>query len=455
MIPSAHAAETLLLLLAIGLSLMMSFFFSGSETAVISANQLRLRHLAESGDADARKTLDFLASAPRLISCVLIGTNLGNVLAVLLFKMLLIFTWEDLHRPAFGYITRVELISLLVLTPIIVVFAEILPKALFRARANAWIGHLRIVLSGAMMLFSPAIRILDAIVAMFMRPLGGEPAAARGISRRDLIVLLGEDDGEDLPDAGISSQAIPENVASETLRDLAEAIREPDERRLIQNIIGLEKTNAREIMQPLAELETVHLGTMTPASFIEMARRSGHSRFPVYPDRVTNLTGFIEIYDVLNDTTGSQSLEMFVRDATYVPETKRVDDLLQDFLTQRIKTAIVVDEYGGCSGWIAREDILEEIVGELEDELDEPTVMISEEDEGVYRIDGRVDTEDVSEVLKIDLDDSECNTIGGLVMKELGRIGSIDDEVVVGGWRMRVTEVDGMRIARIEASLTD
>lgn len=452
-IPTAHAAETVLLLLAIGLSLMMSFFFSGSETAVISVNQLRLRHLAESGDADARKTLDFLASAPRLISCVLIGTNLGNVLAVLLFKILLIFTWEDLHRPAFGYINRDELISLLVLTPMIVIFAEILPKALFRARADAWIGYLRVVLSGAMMLFSPAIRVLDAIVAMFMKPLGG--GAARGISRRDLIVLLSETEGEGSSGAGSSSEALPANVASAALRDQAEAIREPDARRLIQNIIGLEKTNAREIMQPLAELEAVHLGTMTPASFIEMARRSGHSRFPVYPDRIINLTGYIEIYDVLNDTTGSRSLEKFVRDATYVPETKRVDDLLQDFLTQRIKTAIVVDEYGGCSGWITREDILEEIVGELEDEFDEPTVMISEQDEGVYRIDGRVDTEDVSEVLKIDLDDSECDTIGGLVMKELGRIAQIDDEVVVGVWRMRVTELDGMRIARIEVTRMD
>ena len=461
-------AAIILLMLAIGLSLLTSFFFSGSETAVISANQYSLRHRHEQGDAKAGKTAALLARASTLISAVLIGTNLSNVLTVLFFERLVLIRgssgdaiWPWAHRSLFGFMTGAELITLLAVTPVIVVFAEILPKALFRARADAWIVPLRPALAFSMAVFMPVIKLLDAIVGVFLFPLGGRgPSHSRRVTRSDLIMMLHLPrkrepavNGEQAEASGAGPLAA--DAADEEEPDQATLIREPDERRLVQNIIKLEQTQVREIMQPLVELDAVPLARSTVAAFREQARLSGHSRFPAYRDRIVNLVGYIDIYDVIRDANGDRRLEDFVQPAHFVPETKRVDDLLQEFLVMRIKNAIVVDEFGGCSGWVTREDIIEEIVGELEDELDQPTLLISEETDGSYLIQGRTDVEDVNEVLATDFDIADVDTLGGLLMKEMGRIPSTGDEITLDGWRMRILEMDGMRPAVIDVRRED
>jgi putative hemolysin len=438
------------IVLAIGTSLLVSFFFSGAETAVISADQYRLRLRSGQGDRGAARTLRLLDRLPSVMSAVLIGTNLGNVFAALFFKMLLERLWV-FHNPAVGAINWEELICLAVLTPLLVIFCEILPKALFRTQANQWIGPIRPAVAISMTLFAPAIKLLDAIVVLFLAPFGGRDGGRHGaVTRGDLIAMLNAARAEE-PEGGDADAPSPPTVERRTEERDSASARELDERHLIHNIVDLERTQAREIMRPLVELEAIHLDRHNIESFLEFARKTGHSRFPVYRDRIVNLIGYLNVYDVLRERNGKSRLEQFVRDAHFVPETKRLDDLLREFLDRRIENAIVVDEYGGCSGWISREDIIEEIVGELEDELDEPTESIVETAEGVYEIDGRADIHDVNDALGAFFEAADCDTLGGLVMKALGRIPKVGDEAEFEGWRLSVLEMDNRRVARIEA----
>ncbi|MCH8332595.1 HlyC/CorC family transporter [Candidatus Sumerlaeota bacterium] len=489
-------APAVLILLAVMASLVVSFFFSGSETAVISVNQFRLRHRKEQGDPKAGRTLALLSQISPLLSTVLIGTNLGNVFAALLFKLFLDLVWPGLLYT--------EIVCLVVLTPMIVVFAEILPKALFRAKADAWIDWLRAPLRFSMLLFRPITGLLDGVVALFLMPFGGRADRHRGPrTRRDLIMMLhapsrsekdvstsakdsGSFQAEKSGEAAIlgthgvfrgkGSQSLAHQEESrrdapaDSATDLdagnvrgdhAALIHEPDERRIIENIIGLEQKQAREIMRPLVELEAVDLNRTSVRAFLDQARRSGHSRFPVYRDRIVNLIGYIDVYDVIRSmepdssegdiAAGSLSsqLDSFVQSAYFIPETKPIDDLLQEFLALRINNAIVVDEYGGCSGWVTREDMIEEIVGELQDELDRETMLISEQPDGSYLVDGRSDLDDIGEVMRVDLDEPDCDTLGGFLMRELGRIPKIGDEIALQEWRIRIIEMDGMRVSLV------
>lgn len=453
-------ASAAIAVIALVMSLLVSFFYSGSETAVVSANRYRLAHLRKEGDAAAERTLAMLSRSPRLLSTVLIGTNLGNVFAVLLFNYLLELFWDRADDPAFGYIHWSEVISLCVFTPILVIFAEILPKALFRARADAWIIPLRPLLTFSIRLFLPVIIILEALVYLVLIPLGrGAKAPRRHLTRGDLIMMLhGTGQADELDELEEESGAIPANGSPPAKNgngapaEQPDLYREPDERRLIQNIIALEQTYAREVMQPLVELEAIRLGSTTLEAFKDQARRSGYSRFPVFKDRIVNLIGYIDVYDVIRDTGRRTDLESFVHPAYYVPETKRLDDLLQEFLLLRINNAIVVDEYGGCCGWITREDIIEEIVGELDDELDEPSRQIREIDGGIYEVDGRIDIEEINEMFSLELDDTDIDTLAGFMVQQLDRIPRAGDSVEVDGWRMAVREMDGHRVASIELS---
>lgn len=441
-------------LILIFVSLVASFFFSGSETAVVSASRYRLRHLKSEGNIQAGKTLDLLDRSPRVMSAVLIGTNLGNVFAVLLFKSMLEDVWPGTRESVLGILSRSDLISLVLLTSLIVVFAEILPKALFRARADAWIMSLQPVLTFFTNLFSPVIYVLEKLVDVALLATGSPEGSAKPrLTRSDLLMMLRgggagpEPEGESTASAqdgrsATNGEAIPPEQHL--------AIRVPDERRVVRNIIGLDQHFAREIMQPLVEIEAVPLGRTTIEAFLQQARRSGHSRFPVYRDRIVDLTGYINVYDVIRDTEGRVDLEDFVHPAHYVPETQRVDDLLQEFLFLQISNAIVVDEYGGCSGWVTREDVIEEIVGELEDELDRPVTEIEEREDGSYLIEGRSDIDDVNEILGTKLDKTDCDTIGGLMMRELGKIPREGDAIEIQGWGFRIDVMDGMRVGRIE-----
>ncbi|MEN6627297.1 MAG: hemolysin family protein [Candidatus Sumerlaeia bacterium] len=432
---------------AILLCLGLSFFFSGSEVAVISVNRYRLRSLHEQGDATAGKLLQMLGDTQRLLVMILIGTNLANVLTALFFKDL-VQRFLGPRDVFYGPIQLSELLSLVLLTPLVIVLAEILPKALFRAHADRLFGRLHIPLLVGLWIFGPVISILQKLAHLMLAPLVEQRTRAmRQLTRKDVLTLVA---GDERPEAPAERRTRGEALGAAIESEMGAREHRLDEgaieRRMIQNIIELQETRAYEIMTPLAELVAVQLGRVDLEGFKTLARTSGYSRLPVYRDRIVRLLGYIDVNRVMREGNGDRNLGEFIEPAYYVPETKRIDDLLMEFLGERVKNAIVVDEYGGCVGWISREDILEEIVGELEDELDVPQRQITELTDGAFLVEGRTDLDELNERLGAEFPHGDWETLAGLLLDQMGRIPKLGDEVSIAGWRAHIVRMDEYRI---------
>lgn len=446
------------LLIAIIVCLMLSFFFSGSETAIISANTFRLREQHQQGDRQVGRLLELLENRKqRLLIMVLIGTNLANVMLALLFKYFVNILWPTLvEQPPILGIRLNEWAVLGIMTPIIVLLAEIVPKALFRARADSLVQWLHPIFLIVLAILWVPIVLIEKLSHLVLLPLSEErEKAVRQLTRQDVLELFSGDDAEDEHSSDTSlSEAIS------TALDEAAALSgegngdadfdefdELDERDMVQNIIELHETLAEEIMTPLVELVAIPLRQMDVNGFKSVAKVTGFSRFPVFRDRMVNLEGYIDVYEVLRSDDEGASLDRFVEPAYYVPATKPVDDLLQEFLQLRLKLAIIVDEFGGCIGWVTREDILEEIVGDLEDELDAPSENIRELEDGSWLVEARMEIEDVNEAIDAEFSDDEWETLAGLLLHEAGRIPAVGDHIELeDGWLAVITKMDKHRI---------
>jgi CBS domain containing-hemolysin-like protein len=204
-------------------------------------------------------------------------------------------------------------------------------------------------------------------------------------------------------------------------------------------------------MKPLVDVVAVRLHQATAEEIKSLARETGHSRFPVYTDKIVHLEGYIDIYDVLTELGPHSKLPDVMRTAYVVPETVTVDSLLTELLRRREPAAVVIDEHGGSVGWVTLEDVIEEIVGEIEDEFDaETSPRIQRIDSDTMIVPASLDLDDYNrmtgEVLPTEED---FDTIGGLIYTRLGRVTEVGDEVTEGLLRLKVLSMDGRKIAKV------
>lgn len=230
---------------------------------------------------------------------------------------------------------------------------------------------------------------------------------------------------------------------------------DPHERRMIRSILKLDQTTAREIMVPRMDILAADASS-TPGQVADMMHESGHSRIPLYRDSLDDILGIVHSRDLLRNF-GSDGEEVrladIVRPALFVPDSKRVDDLLREFQEHRIQVAIVVDEYGGTAGLVTIEDLLEEIVGEIEDEFDEDEPLHEMLDERRAVMDARMPLDEVNRVLSVNLEGDGFETLGGLLYQQLGKMPSPGDELEVDGLDIRVLSTLGRRIKKVEVAL--
>ncbi len=229
---------------------------------------------------------------------------------------------------------------------------------------------------------------------------------------------------------------------------------EPDERKMIYSIFQFGDTLCREIMVPRTEV--LALDVKTPLSTaINLFVESGHSRVPVYEEVIDNVIGLLYAKDLLRQQSSSAdhpSIREFLRPAYFVPESKKVDDLLAEMQSKGIHMAVVVDEYGGMAGLVTLEDIVEEIVGEIRDEFDQSEVrLVQKISQDEYLFMGRVSLDDFNDALETDLVSEQSDTLGGYFLNQMGRVPMEGDQLNVGGWKLTVEEVRGRRIGRIRA----
>jgi CBS domain containing-hemolysin-like protein len=232
---------------------------------------------------------------------------------------------------------------------------------------------------------------------------------------------------------------------------------EENEKEMIYSIFEFGDTLAREVMVP--RIDIVAVDAETPLlQALDVIMKEGHSRIPVYQGTIDNIIGLLYAKDLLvyrKEGKHNVPLTSILRPAYFVPETKKVDDLLRELQARRVHMAIVVDEYGGTAGLVTVEDLLEEIVGEIQDEYDEEEPTVERVSDTEFIFDAGVNLDDVNDLLRVELPDTGGDTLGGFIYAQLGRVAAVGDEIRVGDLTITVLSVAGRRIRKVRVARTE
>ena len=252
-----------------------------------------------------------------------------------------------------------------------------------------------------------------------------------------------KDKKEDVPSASNDSAAV--DPAQQKL--LAE-----EKNDMIKGIEDLSETSVKEVMVPRIDVDFISIET-PQEELLQKVTASGHSRFPVYSGSIDNVVGVLYVKDLIAAFSRHEqiNLEKIIRKAYFVPESKRIDSLLREFKRRHLHIAIAIDEYGGISGIVCMEDIIEEIVGDIQDEYDQEEAEMTRLPDGSYEFDGLVLLDEATDLLQIDLSEQEEDTLGGYVFGLLGRRPEIGDKVNIGDYSFEVLRTKGFRVVRLRA----
>lgn len=401
--------------------ILLSGFFSASETALTSFKTTDLEDIEKSNKKTAYLLKKWLKSPNEILTGMLLGNNIVNILGSSIATALAINIMGNSPR-SLAIVTGI-------MTVLILIFGEITPKIMAKNNSK---GFSKLVIAPMYyfgVIMKPIVKVLMWTSILIGRILGVEVKTENIMfTEEDLISFV--------------------NVGE------AEGIIEEEEKEMIHSIVGLGETNAKEIMTPRTSMFAVE-GNKTLDDIWDEMIEAGFSRIPVYEDTIDNIIGVLYTKDVLNylkeHSTDTQIKEL-VRKAYFVPETKSIIEILQEFKSKKVHIALVLDEYGGIGGILTIEDLLEEIVGEIRDEFDnEEEESIKEIDDNRYEVDAMLDIETINKNLNIDLPISEdYESLGGLIMSELGKIPAIGDIVDFQNVRLVVVEVEKMRVSKVE-----
>jgi putative hemolysin len=398
---------------AIVLAVLVTALLSAAEMAFIAANRVRVRHLAETGDATAARYLEAFRHPERMLSTAMMGVTIAHIAASSLA------TWA-LIPVAGGWAAFLVTVTLV---PVMLIFGEVIPKTAAREWATALIRRLFPVLEMATVVLAPVTWGARALVGGALQIVGLRGATTRQfVSREELKLLLQLEPTE----ADVTSS----------------------EAEMIDKIFELGDTAVREIMVPLVDVAALPEDA-SPDDAIRLIKERGFSRIPVYSDRELNVVGVVTAMDLLRRGAEAPDLKTLMRPATYAPETKRIDELLTEMQKGRVQLAVVVDEYGGAVGIVTVEDIVEQIVGEIQDEHDRAPATVERLPDGSYRVSGRERVEELNDALDWSLPTGDFETVAGLVLATVHRLPLVGEEFQVGRHTFTVLEADERRILTV------
>jgi putative hemolysin len=399
-------------------------FFAASEIAVVSADEVKVRAESERGDARAHALGVLLASRDRLLALTLTSNNIATVLAAVMLTAFL-------HRAYPGY----SYWAPFVLAPITLVFGEAIPKMI--ALGNP-LGFARIV--------SRPLRIMAAILAPV---LAAETWLSRAM-RRVVGVAPGTESvflsREDL--ARLLHRRAPDSYPYEQHDAIL-----PSERQMISRIFRFSRADARKAMVPLLRVDAVP-NDVTLAAAIETVRRGGYSRLPVFRERITDIVGVIHVFDLLQAPDLSRPVSEVMRPVSYFPESMPLDEVLVALQRTGENLAVIVDEYGGAAGIITVEDLLEEVVGEIDDEHDHAEEIARIVNRVTLTVAARAPIAELNERFALNLPEGdEYATIGGLVLERLGHIPQPGEQLNIPGMTITVTRSDVRAVRELRLAL--
>ena len=400
-----------------GVAVLVVFLTATAQAALVYIDRARLRHMLEEGTPRASALLRLLDEPSSSLSTILTVYTLALVAAAASAFWFILGVWSVSPPLAVG---------LGVAAFIFLLLAQFLGRTFAVARPEP------IALA-----FVRPVEVLNRLLFIILVPLG----ALEQVVRR----LLGAKHGQTAADA------------EDRLRHLVEGNTdlEEDEREMIASVIELGEQPVREVMVPRIDI-VAGPSSARVRDVLDRIIDSGHSRIPIFDGSIDNVTGVVYAKDLLRHLRdGSQDapVQPLAREPSFVPETKKVDELLHEMQTNRVHLAIVVDEYGGTAGLITIEDLIEEIVGEIQDEYDvAEEALIEEVNDHEALFDARVSIRDLNDTLDLDIGDEDFDTLGGLLYHELGKVPNVGDEVRIDGVVVTVLTTTGRRVRKVRVT---
>ena len=399
-------------LVVLALCLVLVAFVAAVEAGLISISRARVRLMAGQGVPRAEILHSYILERESLLHALALARNLSILAAAAL---------------AVGVITNVQGHSWLMIAGVVVVvmavaILEAIPRAIVTRNPELWGLRLSRLMGAFKFVFGGVARVLYL------------PVQAVAYRKVDA-------DEEEM----MRLMELEEN----------EGAIEEDERRMIRGVFGLEDTAVREIMTPRPDIVAIDTES-TPQEIVSLIIERGFSRIPLYEKNADAILGIVyakDLFRYLADGALPPRLQDVARPAFFVPESKPVDDLLTDMRKRRVHMAIVVDEHGGTAGLVTIEDMLEEIVGEIEDEHDSVDENILRVSENEAIVDGRISIDELNELFHTTVEPGDFDTVGGCVFHRLGRVPTVGDEVETDGLKLNVLSVDGHRIKRVRITL--
>ncbi len=406
---------TIILLAVLGL--LLAAFFSGSETALVSINWIRLEHWIEKGKRGARPLEKFVSDPQRLLGTTLVGTNIAIVMTSSLVS------WKLLHSLSNLQPGVVALLSTAIVTPVLLVLGEVIPKIIGRRHSDSITLKVVFPLRLFYWLLGPIIWVATGLARGILRLLGVRVTEwRRRLTKEQLRVLL-TSEGE-----------------------IAGAV-DKEETKLLSGVFEFALTTVGEVMVPRTDIVGMPPGS-TVGEAVVIIREHGFSRLPIISEDRDHIEAMIHSRDLLG-LPHEQQLDGITRQVHHVPETKTCDELFRELQARRQHMAVVVDEHGSIAGIVTLEDLLEELVGDIEDEYDIKESLIRRIDHDLFIVDGRAEVGDVGEAIGLELPQGDYNTIAGLILKDLGRIPDAGNEVTIGRLEFRIISVGQTRIGKV------
>lgn len=379
--------------------LLIEGFYAGSEIALLSADQLSLKAKAQQGSHRARKTLELLKFPERILSTTLLMTSLCVIGTSSI--MTLYFLSKNHHNA--------EFISILVTSPLIVILGELIPKTIFQRYSRFVVPWVAYPIHFTFLAFYPITKMLSLYtsrVTRMMKPIEEMLTGKRKSTRDEIRALL-------------------------TFTRKESEIK-PTERSMIKRIFDFKDTEAKHALIPLVKVEAID-ETATIHEALGKFQRNRHSRMPIYSERIDNIVGVLEMSDlfsaVANPELLSHSVKKYMSNPHYVAETQSLEDLLFTMKREDNEMVVVVDEYGGAVGILTFEDIIEEIVGEIEDEYDYEISPYKELNSRSWLIQARMEIQQINEALRLDIPEGDYDTVGGFLLQQFARIPEPGDEL--------------------------
>ncbi len=416
-----------LLLLAVAALVVLNAFFVAAEYGLVTVRRTRIRELSEKGNRSARAVRRIISEPPRFIAAMQLGVTLTSLAIGALGEPVLRRAFD----PAMATLLAI-ILAFLIITFFHVVFGELVPKGVALSYSERTALAVSTPVRGFFILFWPLIWVLQHTTEAVLRSLKMEPPGAEGEvhSEAELKMLLdrSQEHGEI----------------------------EPEEQEMVTKIFDFADKEVDEVMVPRPEVVAISID-LPPEESLAAMMESPYTRYPVYRGSLDEIVGVLHVRDLfsalMDQGIAGVDVEKIVRAPFVVPETKSLGELLTEFRSTNQHLAIVVDEYGAMQGIATLEDLLEEIVGEIEDEFDLPDDSIVQVGDRRWRIQGTLTLDEFNERFGTKLESEDFHTMEGFVFGELGRAPEPGDEVEYEGMSFRVEEVEGSRILLLTVTL--